>query len=141
MGPNEVGITPKTQHGILPAITFRRTAGASSGRIATGVALGFLAVVVGFTALTSGGNDDSDYDSNNKYEAVAQCEARIENSLKSPETAEFDTDATGSGTWKVAGTVDSENGFGAQVRSDFECTVVMNSDSTATTTVNFLTQR
>lgn len=115
--------------------------GWSSGRIATGVALGFLAVVVGFTALTSGGNDDSDYDSNNKYEAVAQCEARIENLLKSPATAEFDTDATGSGTWKVAGTVDSENGFGAQVRSDFECTVVMNSDSTATTTVNFLTQR
>jgi hypothetical protein len=81
------------------------------------------------------------YDGNNKYEAIAQCEARIEGLLKSPATAEFETDAVGGGTWSVTGTVDSENGFGALVRSDFECTVVMNGGGSATTTVEHLTQR
>jgi len=84
--------------------------------------------------VSSGG---SRYDSNNAYEAVSQCESRIEGMLKSPATARFDSKATGSGTWTVNGTVDSENSFGATVRSSYQCTVVINGDR-ATTTVNWL---
>jgi hypothetical protein len=85
-------------------------------------------------------NDTSTTPSNNagKYESIAQCEARIENLLKSPATADFDTDASGAGSsWTVTGTVDSENGFGALVRSDFQCTVSLQGEG-ATTAVDFL---
>jgi hypothetical protein len=78
-----------------------------------------------------------EYDANNRYEVIAQCEARIKDMLKSPSTAQFDTDATGSGTWTVTGTVDSENGFGAMVRSSFGCTVKVDGE-TITTSVNYL---
>ena len=79
------------------------------------------------------------YDMNNPAEAISQCEARIEKLLKSPSTASFDSEATGSGEWHVTGTVDSENGFGAMVRSMYSCTVVMDNDAgTATTTVDYL---
>lgn len=77
------------------------------------------------------------YDGNNEYEAIAQCEDRIERLLKSPSTADFNSNATGSGTWTVTGTVDSENGFGAMIRSDFQCTVIISGDK-ATTTVDYL---
>ncbi len=80
-----------------------------------------------------------DSNANSKYEAIAQCEDRIKQLLKSPATAEFETDATGSGTWKVTGTVDSDNSFGASLRSSFQCTVVISGDS-ATTTVDYLTE-
>lgn len=80
---------------------------------------------------------DEPYDSNNEYEAIAQCEDRVEDLLKAPATAEFDSSAVGSGTWTVTGTVDAENGFGAMIRSDFQCTVVIEGDQ-ATTTVDFL---
>lgn len=103
--------------------------------------LAALVIFIGINSMATGSGEDDPYDSNNKFEAIAQCEARIEPLLKAPATAEFKTSASGSGTWSVTGTVDSENGFGATVRSDFECTVVMNSDNTATTTVEHLTQR
>jgi hypothetical protein len=75
---------------------------------------------------------------NGSYVAVNHCESRVEELLKSPATAEFDSTANGSGSeWTVTGTVDSENGFGAQVRSDYQCTVSVTSD-TATTTVDYL---
>lgn len=83
-------------------------------------------------ALNGGGN----YDSDNKYEAIAQCEARVKDLLKAPSTAQFSSDATGSGTWKVTGTVDAENSFGATLRSTYGCTVVINGDR-ATTTVDY----
>jgi len=105
------------------------------------VAAGLVVVIglgfAGCIALTSMGGDD-DYDMNNEYEAVSQCEARVEKLLKAPSTAQFDSSATGSGTWTVTGTVDAENSFGASVRSSYGCTVVMNNDEgTATTTVDY----
>lgn len=81
-------------------------------------------------------NGSKGYDSNNKYEAIAQCEARVKDMLKAPSTASFDSDATGDGTWKVTGTVDAENSFGAKIRSAYSCTVVINGDR-ATTTVDY----
>lgn len=125
-------MTDRTPPGIPVAKT--------GGRRGFGCLIVFAVILVAFVGCTvaisiNGGNRDS---SNNKYEAIAQCESRVEKLLKSPSTAEFDTDATGSTTWTVTGTVDSQNGFGATVRSSFQCTVVMNGDQTATTTVDYL---
>ncbi|SDG21058.1 hypothetical protein [Microbacterium sp. 77mftsu3.1] len=90
-------------------------------------------VVFGITGANSGGG------SRDSAEAIAQCENRIERLLKSPSTARFNSSASGSGTLKVTGTVDSENGFGAMIRSSFGCTVVLNEETnTATTTVDYL---
>lgn len=100
------------------------------------VGLVALSVLIGFLSSLNGGGSD-DYDANNKYEAIARCEERVKALLKAPATAEFDTDARGSGTWTVSGTVDSENSFGAMLRTHFQCTVVIKG-TTATTTVDFL---
>lgn len=83
--------------------------------------------VVGCAALTSTNREP--YDPTNKLEAIAQCEATVEDPLKSPSTAEFDSQASGYGTWSVTGTVDAENSFGAMVRSNYECTVIIDGAS------------
>lgn len=94
-----------------------------------------LFVLIGI--VVGGGNmqDDAHHD----LESIAQCEARIGEMLKAPATADFhsSTTAAGDGQWTVTGTVDAENSFGATVRASYGCTVVMNDDSTATTTVDY----
>lgn len=58
--------------------------------------------------------------------AYRACERAVESQLKSPSSADF-SGATGStitnsgDTYNVSGTVDSQNGFGAMVRSAFSC--------------------
>lgn len=89
-----------------------------------------------FVAAMSGGTEE--YDMNNELEAVSQCEARIEQQLKAPSTAEFNSSGTGNGTWTVTGTVDAENGFGAKIRSSYQCTVIMNNEAgTARTRIDY----
>jgi len=100
-----------------------------------------LAVVIGFAGCMASslrGNDEGNAD----IESIAQCEGRIEKLLKAPDTADFDstTRARGPETWEVTGTVDAENSFGAKVRADYGCTVVMNGNDTATTTVDYFNQ-
>lgn len=86
------------------------------------------------------GSSGSSTSTDNSYEAIAQCEARIDNLLKAPATADYSSDASGSGAgpWTVTGTVDAENSFGAKIRSEYQCTVTMSGDS-ATTTVDSFT--
>lgn len=80
----------------------------------TGIALGALLLLAG-----CGGEP---YSPNNPAEAEAQCEGFADQRLKAPATADYDLNAsqTTSG-WTVVGTVDSENGFGAKVRSNVTC--------------------
>lgn len=104
--------------------------------------LGCLGLVAVFSAViwivSSLGAGDDDYTMNNKFEAIAQCEAQIESQLKAPSTAKFNSDATGSGTWTVTGTVDAENSFGAMIRSEYQCTVVMDEEKdTARTRIDY----
>lgn len=103
-------------------------------------------VVVLFTGLAFAGcvassmrEDDAD---TGEAESISQCEARIEKMLKAPATADFasTTSAVGGSEWRVKGTVDAENSFGAKVRADYGCTVVMNGNDTATTTVDYFNQ-
>lgn len=93
-------------------------------------------IIGGIVASSIGGT----YDPNNAAEAISQCEARIERELKSPATADFNSTASGSGTWTVTGTVDAENGFGATVRAKYQCTVVVNDDDTLTTKIDYINQ-
>jgi len=98
--------------------------------------IGIPAILLGIFFAVSAANREP-YEANNQYEAIAQCEARIREMLKAPTTARFDSSASGGGTWRVTGTVDAENSFGAMIRSHFGCTVVIAGDR-ATTTVDYL---
>lgn len=106
--------------------------------------LGLIGAIVLFAALFAGCgavNHSSNSSSiNNSTEAIAQCESRIGQLLKAPSTAEYTSDASGSGAgpWTVTGTVDADNSFGAKIRSSYQCTVTMSGDM-ATTTVDSFT--
>lgn len=74
----------------------------------------------------SGGGGGSDAPSvGSEFGAKDVCEQFVEDRLKSPSSADFnDETAIGPGpAWTVAGNVDSENGFGAMLRSYFVCKV------------------
>lgn len=76
-----------------------------------------LAVAVVALALYSGGRGGND-----EREAVAQCEGFADERLKAPASADYELEASESSDgWVVEGTVDSENAFGAKVRSDVRC--------------------
>lgn len=91
-------------------------------------ACGFVVVIVGGIALSSGSSDDGPQqapapDKYSMYEAQVDCEHAVEARLVSPATAEFTHTSTkpkGAG-WEVRGYVDSENRMGGMVRSVFGC--------------------
>ena len=90
---------------------------------------GLVAVLVVFIlwSLVAG---DGEPDAPNQYEAEAQCEDFIADRLKSPASAEYDLTAVESGgKLEVTGTVDSQNGFGAMVRSDVRCVIRFSGDT------------
>ena len=91
-----------------------------------GGALGLIVVIfIAIGSAMGGSEPEEPYDPNWSGEAISQCEDLVTQNLKAPSTAKFDTQATGGGTWIVTGTVDSENSFGATLRADFQCTVIM----------------
>ncbi|WP_432193795.1 hypothetical protein [Streptomyces sp. bgisy027] len=85
--------------------------------------------------------------------AAVMCEDFVKQRLKSPGSAEFpgvmDSDYakttvlsdTKPWKYKVAGVVDSQNGFGAKVRSEYVCTVSTKDDNTWTLEDMQMTQR
>lgn len=81
-------------------------------------------------ALAGCGGSDEPYDPNNEYELIAQCEGFVDDRLKAPATADYDLTAERQGEgWVVTGTVDSENGFGAKIRSDVRCDIHFEGDT------------
>jgi hypothetical protein len=60
--------------------------------------------------------------------ATKACEAAVSAELKAPSTAKFGGVTTSpiGGGLSVAGWVDSENGFGAPVRTPWDCTALVN---------------
>lgn len=97
-------------------------------RRVTLVVFGVLGVAIAILAwsatLPGGGSSPGD-----SREAVAQCEGFADKRLKAPATADYNLSATESdGAWRVVGTVDSENSFGAKVRSDVRCVMHFTSD-------------
>lgn len=93
------------------------------------VLVGVLVVGLGLSVLTTVNQREPEYDPNNSREAISQCESAIEERLKAPTTAEFNSTATGDGTWTVVGTVDAQNSFGAMIRSAYQCSVIIDSEA------------
>lgn len=85
----------------------------------------FVLVIVVWSVVSSLGGEDLSSDSEDLgWSAQNACEEFVEKRLKSPSTAEFDTQVSGSdGAYTVTGTVDSQNSFGAMIRNDFNCEV------------------
>lgn len=107
-----------------PIITDTPAAGSGSHflRNCTIGCIGLIAIVTIFLSIAISSSKSTPHNGSG-YEAQKTCERAIEQILKSPSTAEFSSQASGSGPYDVTGTVDSENGFGAMLRSSFGCTV------------------
>jgi hypothetical protein len=73
----------------------------------------------------SGGSTDSE-DSSGMAEIM--CEDFVTDGLKAPSTADFpgadSVETIKVDTYKVTASVDSENGFGAKIRTDYVCTII-----------------
>lgn len=61
--------------------------------------------------------------------AKVACRGMVQDKLKAPSTADFNSErVSGSGTsWNVAGSVDSQNSFGAKIRSNYTCSLTYSS--------------
>lgn len=91
-------------------------------RIGIGVLLAVLAI--GAWALTA--DPDSDEYEPTTADAQRMCQENVTDKLKAPASARFggvDT-SRDDDTWTVTGWVDAENGFGANLRSDWACEAV-----------------
>lgn len=93
------------------------------------IVLGGLALLAGLAK--SGTNTSSESTSHDTPSmAETMCHEFVTNRLKAPSTAKFPyshaehkVDVLGSGHYRVVSYVDSQNGFGAQVRSTYVCEV------------------
>lgn len=74
--------------------------------------------------------------------ARSACRDAVKGKLKAPATAKFSGETTTgsgqSGTYSVAGSVDSENSFGALIRSSFSCEVTFDGGYPSTVQVTSL---
>ncbi len=74
------------------------------------------------------------------YLAERFCERQVEAQLKSPATADFSNttaQVNSDGNYNVAGQVDSENSFGAMLRTGFKCVVEVNTETTKLLDISF----
>lgn len=67
---------------------------------------------------------------------VVACENLVEAQLKSPSTAQFNSEISETGPYVIRGYVDAENALGGTVRADFQCT-----SGSAGMNLDYLTQR
>ena len=90
----------------------------------------------------SGGSSPKAPDKLDEWSAQVACQDTIKDRLKAPATAQFDNwirSANADGTYTITGTVDSQNAFGAMLRSKFSCRVSDNGNGTAHVSVTSLT--
>ena len=84
--------------------------------------------------------DSKDIEHNSLY-AYSFAEKNVKDMLKSPATAEFPSSSEqdqhtkyiGDNTYEINSYVDSQNGFGAMMRTRFSCKIVFNDDNTVST--------
>jgi hypothetical protein len=79
-----------------------------------------LGIIIGVASAIGGSNNSSD-PANNDDLAIVTCQDVVTQNLKSPSTASFPEVPTISGD-TITGEVDAQNGFGATIRADFQCT-------------------
>lgn len=71
---------------------------------------------------------------NEKLGAAIMCQSFVENSLKSPQSAKFPLTASkaqylGTNKYILSSYVDSQNSYGAMIRSNFDCIVYRNNEN------------
>jgi hypothetical protein len=80
-----------------------------------------------YSCSTSSGEDDGADSSDRSGMAEVMCEEFVTDRLKAPSTAEFlgasSVDLTGREQYEVTASVDSQNGFGAMIRTPYVCLV------------------
>ncbi|EKT4499561.1 hypothetical protein SL054_002241 [Flavobacterium psychrophilum] len=89
----------------------------------------FVVVAVFFVIKCSCSEEESKIKTYDKIEALTHAQIYIKSKLKSPATAEFEGGADGvtkvnDTTFTVIGTVDSQNSFGAMLRSNYSCKII-----------------
>jgi|SRR5690554_4865187 hypothetical protein len=96
------------------------------------VAYAVLGIILVILLILNGGFGSSSGDSSENGSAVGAfvaCQQFVEDRLKAPSTAKFGgtysqaTSSLASGRYRVRTYVDSQNSFGAMVRTGFDCTV------------------
>lgn len=95
-------------------------------------------VVTGiFTVAGSGSGADNEA-AVRQVMAQRACEDEVRGSLKAPATSKFSgTRATSSGAgYRVTGSVDAENSFGAMLRNSFECSVSFSGGAASATLIS-----
>lgn len=93
--------------------------------------IGAIAALAVVAAVVTGSGPDSP-DAPTALEARNQCQEWAKERLKSPSTADFSgvtEESTGEGSWTISGDVDSENGFGASIRSTWTCNIRLDGDT------------
>ncbi|WP_319230545.1 zinc ribbon domain-containing protein [Draconibacterium orientale] len=94
-----------------------------------------IAVLIAIFYITGSDDDNSSSNSSpstNKFLAYNYAEDFVKESLKSPSTAKFPgvsekdqhTTDLGGGKYKIESWVDSQNGFGATIRTRFSCIII-----------------
>lgn len=92
-----------------------------------------IGIVIYSCSTDSGGSDSTEPDDGGGGSmAEVMCENFVTDRLKAPSTADFpgadSVDELGSDEYEVTASVDSENGFGAMIRTDYVCTIRYSGD-------------
>ena len=94
-------------------------------------------ITIAFTCCDGcGGDSKSDKEGHSEVEAWVAAKIEVENNLKSPKTASFPwsyeeyVTKINDNIFKVRAYVDSENSFGANIRTNFSCTVEFTGEDT-----------
>jgi hypothetical protein len=92
----------------------------------------FIALIAGCSALVAN-NDPTKDPANIQYNAQQTCEGWVKDKLKAPATADFGgaaevvtddpSDPALEPAFTITGVVDAQNGFGANVRSTWTCSI------------------
>ncbi|WP_051973796.1 hypothetical protein [Cryobacterium sp. MLB-32] len=99
------------------------------------IAMPFLLVIAGVLGYYNTQVQADPDRGNSDIAAIYACEEAVAQNLKSPASADFNSSAAGGNPWVVQGVVDSENSFGARLRSTFECSVTFRNGASQTTVV------
>ena len=104
----------------------------STGGVVALVLLGILFVTVVYSCATSASSSDDSEDGSGMAEVM--CEEFVTDRLKSPSSAEFagadSVTPLGDDQYEVTASVDSQNGFGAMIRTEYVCTIQDSGDDT-----------
>lgn len=102
-----------------------------------GAAFLFVLLPAGCVYMLSGEPDPA---ITNRNLALACAKTKVKEQLKAPSTADFQpsrdmrVETADNLSYKIAGYVDSQNGFGAMIRSNFTCDLTVHPESDSCTT-------